>query len=140
MRFKTIVVGEAERIFAAIADFGQLSRWDPFVDRSELAGGVAMEPGARYQLRSVAGLTLEYELIDVTAPHRVIYRGGTKRVTSLDTITVSTLGSAVEIWIESDIDFDGWTRLIAPFALAGLWLGGHLRTLPALRRFVRMIV
>jgi hypothetical protein len=136
MRFKTIVVGDADEIFPAIADFGRLESWDPFVDRSELIDGTRMQPGARYRLTSALGLTLEYELMELSPQRRVTYRGGTRRVTSVDTISISPLGSAVEIEIETDVEFEGWTVAIAPLVLAGVWLGSRVRTLPALRRFV----
>lgn len=134
MRFKTVALGDAESVFALIADFRRLQEWDPFVDRSEQVAGAGPEAGASYRLTSPVGLTLEYELVEIDPPHRAIYRGGTKRVTSIDSISVSPLGSAVEIAIDSTLQFSGWTKLIAPLVLTGIWLGGRLRTLPALRR------
>lgn len=136
MRFKTIAVGDAETIFSTVCDFELLEVWDPLIDRSERVEGDTMEPGSRYRLTSIVGLMLEYEMVEVVRPHRITYRGGTKRVTSLDTITISPLGSAVEIEIETDIEFEGWTVLASPFVLAGVWLASRLRILPALRRFV----
>jgi hypothetical protein len=134
MRFRTLALGEAGSVFAVVADFGRLQEWDPFVDRSEQVVGAGLEPGARYRLATPVGLTLHYELVEIDRPHRVAYRGGTKRVTSVDTISVAPLGSAVEIRFESVLHFRGWTRVIAPLVLLSLWLGGRLRTLPALRR------
>lgn len=134
MRFKTVALGDADSAFAVAADFLRLEEWDPFVDRSEQIGGAGLEPGAIYRLTSPVGLKLEYELVEIDAPHRATYRGGTKRVTSTDTISISTLGSAVEIEIDSSLHFTGWTRVIAPLVLLGLWIGGRFRTLPALRR------
>lgn len=136
MRFKTIVMGERGRVFSAVADFGRLEAWDPFVDRSELVAGTAMEPGATYRLTSIMGLTLDYELVALAPAQRVTYRGGTRRVSSLDTIEVSPLGSATKIEIETHLEFQGWTVVIAPFVLLGVWLGSRVRTLPALRRYV----
>lgn len=134
MRFKTVALGDAESAFALVADFRRLQEWDPFVDRSEQIVGAGLEAGASYRLTSPIGLKLEYELVEIEPPHRAVYRGGTKRVTSIDTISVSPLGSAVEITIDSRLHFTGLTKATAPLVLLGLWLGGRLRSLPALRR------
>ena len=136
MQFTTIALGDAESVFALVADFRRLEEWDPFVDRSEQIVGDGLEQGASYRLRSPVGIDLECQLIDVDPPLRAVYRGGTRRVTSIDTISVSPLGSAVEITIESALRFSGWTKAIAPLVLLGLWLGARFRTLPALRRRV----
>lgn len=134
MRFKTVALGDTESVFAVVADFSRLHEWDPFVDLSEQIAGSALERGARYRLISPVRLALEYELIELDPPHRAIYRGGTKRVSSVDTISVMPLGSAVQIEIESVLHFAGWTRVLAPLLWVGLWLGARFRSLPALRR------
>lgn len=139
MRFKTVALGDAESVFAVVGDFRRLEEWDPFVDRSEQVSGTGLESGARFRLTSPVGLKLEYTLVEVDPPRRATYRGGTSRVTSIDTISVAPLGSAVEIEIASNLRFTGWTRAIAPLVLLGVWLGGRFRSLPALRRRLRRL-
>ena len=136
MRFSLEVSNDPDEAFTAVADFEKLEGWDPFVDRSELVAGAPMEPGAKYRLTTPRGMTLEYEIVEVDRPSRVVYRGGTKRVTSTDTISVHPHDGGSRVTVESILEFDGWTRIIGPFVRMGVWLGGRTRSLPGMKRYL----
>ncbi len=125
-------------VFRRVADFGRLAEWDPAVSAVTLEGGRALVPGARYRLVTTwGGMQLEYELVELVTPVRAVYRGGSARVTSTDTISCEPAGTGTLVTIESDVTFGGWTRLVSPLIRVALWLTVWFGSRPALRRHLR---
>ena len=121
-------------MFAAVADFGRLAEWDPFVKRVRLVQGERLAPDTLYRLHSIAGMQLHYRAVEVEAPRRVVYEGGTDRVTSRDTITIDREAIGSTVAIESVLTFAGWARLASPLIRILVWLGGRYLSLPAMQR------
>ncbi|HSF84183.1 MAG TPA: SRPBCC family protein [Acidimicrobiia bacterium] len=134
MQITTTTAVSASEAFAAIADFATLAAWDPFVRTSLLTEGRTLEPGAVYTLTTAGGMTLRYLVVEVSAPHSVVYRGGTRNVTSTERIDVAPSAEGCSVCIATELEFRGWTRLIGPLVRGGVWLGGRFISLPALRR------
>lgn len=134
MRFQILSDRSPADVFATVADFSRIDEWDPFVSRSELVEGDSLRVGSRYRLTAPGGLTLEYEVEQVSVPDRIVYRGGTARVTSTDTISVLPRGGTSEVTVESVISFSGWTVLISPFIWVAVWLAGRFLSLPSMKR------
>ncbi len=96
MRFEVDSPLGQEEALSAVASFGRLAEWDPAVSRSRLVSGTELTPGAIYRLESPAWLgktILTYELLAIDPPRFATYRGGSKSVTSTDTIRVGPSGS-----------------------------------------------
>jgi hypothetical protein len=132
MRFQLVTDRSPTEAFEAVADFGRIAEWDPFVAASELVSGEPMRVGSRYRLTAPGGLNLEYQIEHLSPPERVEYRGGTRRVSTTDSISVRPDGAGAIVVIESKVRFSGWTRLISPFVLFGIWAGGRFVSLPAM--------
>lgn len=134
MRFELETSVGQGAVFDEVADFEVIERWDPFVRRSTLLSGDAMAEGATYALESPGGFTLEYRMIDVDRPRFAVYQGGTERVRSTDTVAVEETSRGSRVSVTSDLRFIGWAKLIAPFVMLFIWVGGRFVSLPAMRR------
>jgi len=134
MRFSVEANTSPSTLFAVVADFANLDAWDPFVRASWLEHGGSLAVGAVYALRSVGGMTLRYRVAEADPPRRVVFRGGSKRVTSTDTIEVDATGTGSRVTVTSTLVYTGWARLAAPLIWGFIWLGGRFGSLPALRK------
>lgn len=133
MRFTVTTAAPPTAAFEAVADFGRLAEWDPFV-RSVDIDGPPLEIGTVYTLTSPGGLTLRYRIIQIEPGTRVVYGGGATRGGSTDTITVTPDGRGSTVEIVSVLHFSGWVRLIGPVIRLLVWAGGRWISLPAMRR------
>lgn len=138
MRFVLEVPKPPGQVFAEVGDFDRLASWDPMANSVERFGE-SLQPGTRYRLYTPLGLSLDYEVVASDPPRRIVYRGGTIRVTSTDTIEVVPDGSGSRLTITSVLRFRGRMRLAAPIVIAVVWLVGRFRSLPSLRRHLRRI-
>lgn len=136
VQFHLVTAAPPAEVFAAVADFGRIGGWDPFVARSELIAGEPMQVGSRYRLTAPAGMTLEYQIEQLAPLEKVVYRGGTRRVTSTDSIAVAPSGPGTRVTVSSNLRFTGWTRLISPVILFGVWAGARFISMPAMKRHV----
>lgn len=131
MRFEISSEVEPAVAFQRVADFGRLAEWDPAVASVLSDGPLAV--GTRLTLKSsrgLGGLVLRYQVMELEIPSHVVYRGGTRRVTTVDSIGVEP----GKVTVESRMQFSGWSRLIAPLVRLGVWLGGRYLSVPAMRR------
>lgn len=140
MRFSASGPISPDEAFRRVADFGRIDEWDPAVASVESDADVPLEPDSRYVMRGrpwTGGFTLIYRLREVDPPGTAVYEGGTERVSTVETISVTGDDGGSTVTISSHMTFLGWTWLISPFVRLGVWLGAHLVTLPALRRHLR---
>lgn len=137
VRFRLATTRSPAEAFDRVADFSRIAEWDPFVRRSDLVAGKRLEVGSRYRLMTRGGLTLEYEIAEVLPPNRIVYHGGTRQVTSTDTISVERGDDETVVVVESLVRFTGWTRLFSPLVMLGLRVGGRFVSLPAMERRLR---
>lgn len=133
MRFTVTTAAPPSAAFEAVADFGRLADWDPFV-RSVEVEGPPLEIGTVYTLTSPGGFTLRYRIIQIEPGARIVYGGGATRGGSTDTITVTPQGTGSTVEIVSVLHFSGWVRLIGPVIRLLVWAGGRWISLPAMRR------
>lgn len=136
MRFEIETPLDPAAAFAEVADFGRLDDWDPAVVRSRLVQGTSLTRGAVYRLEApgwMGGVVLTYQLLEIDPPRSVTYQGGTERVTSTDTITVTPWGTGSRVAIETTIKATGRRWVIAIVTGAVRVVGGLLSR-PALRR------
>ena len=88
-----------EAAFAYLADFANISDWDPGVARSRRLGGDPLTVGARFEvITSYLGResTLTYETIEIDPPRRVLFRAETGTFTVDSSKTPATLDLKVK--------------------------------------------
>lgn len=114
----------ADRTFAFMSDMRQFARWDPNVRRVEQTRGEGSGADAVFDVTvsSVGGeLTMPYETKVYEPPSRVVLRGVTPRLESLDEIRVEADGAGSVIVYDAQL----WLRgFLSPFSpLMGIVLG-----------------
>lgn len=106
---------DPDRAFAYMADFSNAARWDPSVIRaSTIVGDGNTVTGFDLVVRSGGReMPLRYEVID-RGPRRITLRALTRRLESVDTITVApdTGGSLVEY--DARLNLRGVARVFSP--------------------------
>ena len=105
--------------FAFVADFANAERWDPGVASSVRLNDGPVRVGARYRLGVRMGgrvAEMEYEIIRLEAPHRVVLEGRGSGVHAVDDISFAATPSGTRIDYVADIRLQGLLRLLAPFA------------------------
>jgi len=117
----------AEDAFDYMADFSNVSTWDPTAAEAHPIGGNEAGDGARFHVlvRWLGReIPLEYTTIDYERPRRVVLRAENKTTVSEDTITVEPTDSGCEINYEAQLTLKGALRIVDPlFALAFKRLG-----------------
>ena len=138
MKLSALVLGiTPEQAFAAVADFRDLTAWDPAVKAVEVIEGEPMTVGALYELVGSAlggGLRLRYRIDSIQEPDSITYVGGTTNVTTTDTFRFDLVGPGTVVTVSSDMEFRGSTRWYGWAVRAGVYLGGRFVSLPALKR------
>lgn len=133
MHFSVVTDMLPEAAFDAVADFGVLAEWDPFV-RAVDVEGPPMAIGTKYVLHTRSRMILRYSVVVSDRPRQVVYAGGTRHAHTTDTLSVRPRDSGSEIHVQSILQFTGWVRLIGPVVRLAVWAGGRFVSLPALRR------
>lgn len=112
-----------QRTFAYLADFRCVQEWDPGISSSRLSAGAAGAQGAVYDVTfTVAGkdTTIAYTAVEVREPDRIVMRGETDSLISLDTITVSARAGRVEVHYRAELDLKGVRKVADQIANLGL--------------------
>ena len=105
--------------FAFVADFANAEQWDPGVASSVRLDDGQVRVGARYRLGVRMGgrvARMEYEIIRLEAPNRVVLAGRGSGVHAVDDISFTATPSGTRIDYVADIRLHGLLRLLAPFA------------------------
>jgi hypothetical protein len=123
---------ERDRAFAYLADFASISDWDPGVARSRRITDGEPKAGSRYEvISSFLGreIPLEYEIVEIDPPRRVLLRAETSSMTSLDELTFDLRpGGGTIVTYEADLSMSGIARLAElPMRLAFGRLGDRAR-------------
>ncbi len=123
---------DRERAFAYLADFATISDWDPGVARSRRLTEGAPEVGSRYEvISSFLGreIPLEYEILEIDPPRRVLLRAETSTMTSLDEMTFDLRpGGGTIVTYDADLSMKGVARFAElPMRLAFRRLGDNAR-------------
>lgn len=116
---RTIVVpGNADDVFAYIADFANAAEWDPGIvssvrtDEGPLEAGSTFDLVARFMGRDLA---TTYRLTEYEPTHRVVFVGGTSNFTSTDDIRITPGDDGVTIDYNAEFVLAGVLRFAEPF-------------------------
>ena len=100
--------------FAFVADFGNLSRWDPGISASERVDEGPLRVGSTFRVMSEFGrssIPMEYEITEIAAPRRVVLIGTGSSITAIDTIDFEpTLDGGTRITYQADFHLRGPIR------------------------------
>lgn len=111
-----------EAAFDYVADFSNVSEWDPTLDASRLTSGEPRTVGSIYEVDAeIAGktVTFVYEVVESDRPERIKLVADHDLMRSEDTITFSERGGEVEVTYDAQIEFKGAAKVFdPPFALA----------------------
>lgn len=111
----------AEEAFAYMADFSHTAEWDPGVVEARREGAGAIGLGSVFDLTVRLGrrrMPLRYQVTDI-APGRITFAALSTTLTSVDTITVASIGDIVEVTYDARLHFRGLLRLADPLLTLG---------------------
>jgi hypothetical protein len=106
-----------EVAFAELADFSSTELWDPGVVEARRLDDGALAVGSRFRVvASIAGrhVPLEYEIVDIDRPNRVVLRAENASVVSLDTITFAPSPTGTAVRYDADLRLKGPLRILDP--------------------------
>jgi hypothetical protein len=105
-------------VFAYMADFSNVSEWDPSAVSSRPLGESGAREGASYEVVSRflgREVPLTYETLSLEEPDRVVLRGENESVVSLDEMSFRRLpGGGTEVGYDADLQLKGARRLLDP--------------------------
>jgi hypothetical protein len=120
----------AEEVFDYMAEFSNVTEWDPSASEAHAIDSNPPGPGACFAV--VAGfmgrsVPLEYETVVYERPARVVLRAENSSTVSEDTVTVRPVDSGgSEMTYDASLTFRGPAKLLGPlFALAFRRLGDN---------------
>lgn len=96
--------------FSYMADLCNFARWDPGVTSATQIEGDRPALGAIYEVsvKAVRGtLPLQYELTEYDEPNRLVARAESKRLLSLDTITVEPTEGGSIVTYDAELTLTG---------------------------------
>ncbi|WP_354701611.1 hypothetical protein DSM112329_01936 [Paraconexibacter sp. AEG42_29] len=117
-----------DEAFAYMADFRNVTAWDPSIETIELTRGEAGALGSRYRVR-LKTTTLEYETTAVTRGASVVLRGDNSWVVSIDEISVAAGdGGLADVTYDARLSLKGPLKLVDPLlSIVFGRLGGKAR-------------
>jgi carbon monoxide dehydrogenase subunit G len=104
-------------VFEYLATFSNAREWDPSVAEAELLSAGRAEIGSVYRLGvRTAGrvVPLDYEVVALDRPHRVVLEARRAGLVSSDTITVEPLYSGSRVRYVAVLQVRGLLRVAAP--------------------------
>jgi carbon monoxide dehydrogenase subunit G len=111
-----------DQVFAYLSDFTTTTEWDPGTVKTVRVsgdGGV----GTTYQNTSKfmgRETELTYEVVECTAPSRIVLHGTNETVDATDSITVEANGSGTKVTYTADFAFSGFAKVLAPLLAPAL--------------------
>ncbi|MBM3666802.1 MAG: hypothetical protein FJW90_04865 [Actinobacteria bacterium] len=108
-----------EEVFAYMADFSNVSEWDPSaVEARSLDDPGGPSHGSRFAVTSEflgRQVPLTYEITEIDPPRRVLLRAESDAVISVDEMTLRTLPEVgTELTYDADLRLKGARRLLDP--------------------------
>ena len=118
-----------EEAFAYMADFSNVSQWDPHCEAAERTSEGEIGVGSRFHLTfsGVAGqeLELDYAVTTYEPPRKVVLEAETDSLRSVDTVEVEPDGSGgAAVTYHADITLAGVRKLADPILAVGLSKAG----------------
>lgn len=116
-------------VFDYMADFTNITRWDPTAVKAEAVGGGKPDIGTKFSVlvRWLGReIPLEYEITEYDRPGRLVLRAENSTTISKDTITVVPAETGAQMTYQARLKFKGFMRLLDPlFNLALKRLGDN---------------
>ncbi|MEJ7824014.1 MAG: SRPBCC family protein [Solirubrobacteraceae bacterium] len=111
----------AEEVFDYLADLRNLPEWDPETATTEQTSvGEVARVGATFHVAARKfrqDARMDYELVELERPRRIVARGTTSGVDGVDTYTISpTADGGSEVVYATQIELKGMYKLVAPVA------------------------
>jgi Polyketide cyclase / dehydrase and lipid transport len=104
-------------VFEYLATFSNARDWDPSVAEAEPLSAGRAEIGSMYRLGVRAAsrvVPLDYEVVALDRPHRVVLEARRAGLVSSDTITVEPLYSGSRVRYVAVLQVRGLLRVVAP--------------------------
>lgn len=110
-----------EHVFDYLADLSNLADWDPETKATEqMSDGDPVRVGATFTLRlaeKLGAAAMEYEILELERPRRIVIRGSSETGGGVDTYTISpTADGGSEVVYETEIELTGLGKLTMPLA------------------------
>jgi carbon monoxide dehydrogenase subunit G len=111
-----------DRVFAYLSDFTTTTEWDPgTVKTVRVSGDGGVGTTYRNTSKFMGRETeLTYEVVDLTAPSRIVLHGTNETVDATDSITVEAHGSGAKVNYTADFAFSGFAKVLAPLLAPAL--------------------
>lgn len=108
-----------EVTFDYLAEFSNVSEWDPGVNAARTITEEALSEGARFEVEVAdlfgRPLELTYETIEIERPDRAVIRAENATIISLDTLTFEELADGgTRVTYHADLKLKGPLRLADP--------------------------
>src|SRR5689334_11783682 len=108
---------DVDSTFAYVSRFDRAAEWDPGVASGEMLTPGPVAVGSRFHLvTKFAGrsLPLEYEVVELDAPNRIVLRAETPMLRSIDTITFRAADGGAHVDYDARLDAKGILRIAEP--------------------------
>jgi len=108
-----------DEAFAFVADFANITAWDPNTVAAERVDPGPVHVGARYALRVRQGgsvVPMEYRVVTWEPGRRVVLSGEGRNVRATDEIRFEPIPTGTRVDYTADINLTGWMRLVQPLA------------------------
>ena len=112
------VEGDADSVFAYLADFENSAEWDPGIIQARRLSPAPTAVGSRFELIALfrgKRQRFEYVVTEYEDGRRVALRGTGEKALSDDVITVSGVDGRTRVAYEADLRLKGAFRLAEPF-------------------------
>ena len=108
----------ADEVFEYLADFRSVAEWDPSITESTHTNdGEPVQVGSQYHVVTEmlgSETALDYEVVELERPRKIVLRGENSSAVSTDTITVAPTGSGCEVTYQADIELKGARKIADP--------------------------
>lgn len=117
-RYETTIASpwRPEEAFAYLADFSNVEQWDPGVDRAERLDD-EIRLGTRFRVEvSALGrrVPLQYRIVELTSPWKVVLLAETPTFRSRDTVTVVPTATGCDLTYVAELRFRGLIGVADP--------------------------
>ena len=119
-RYSAVVrsVSDPASTFAYLSRFDRAAEWDPGVAEAAMVTAEPVGRGSRFRLvaRFVGrSVPLEYQIVELLPPERLVLHAETNLISSTDTITFDADGSGTVVTYDAVLEGRGLARLADPF-------------------------
>jgi hypothetical protein len=116
-RNQIVSTRSVDEVFAYISDFSNTQQWDPGVAKAVRHGSVPVKLGDTFDLDIKVGkkiTPMTYEIVELSAPDRIVLHSETKQLVSHDTVTVRTTPAGTVLDYTAELDLKGPLKYLDP--------------------------